>query len=149
MRTVPATPPERLLTLVRAHIEAQGYHLVDGEPTEAERMTYKRLASMSGGRGSRAMQTPLSAPVGRWIVASLAATFGEAPVRIPLMGGSVPTSGLLSLGAPIMLLPLVNADNNQHAANENMRIGNYYAGVRTLHGLFLTPFDTTPGVQGD
>ncbi|MEZ5984791.1 MAG: M20/M25/M40 family metallo-hydrolase [Hyphomonas sp.] len=141
MRTVPATPPERLLALVRAHIEAQGYHLVDGEPTEEERMTYPRLASMSGGRGSKALQTPLSAPVGKWIVASLTETFGEAPVRIPLMGGSVPTSGLLSLGAPIMLLPLVNADNNQHASNENMRIGNYYTSVQTLHGLFLTPFE--------
>ena len=42
---------------------------------------------------------------------------------------------------PIMLLPLVNADNNQHASNENMRIGNYYTGVQTLHGLFLTPFE--------
>ena len=141
MRTVPATPPARLLALVRAHIEAQGYHLVDGEPTEEERLTYPRLAAMTGGRGSAALQTPLSAPVGKWIAGALAETFGEAPVRIPLMGGSVPTSGLLSLGAPIMLLPLVNADNNQHAANENMRIGNYYAGVRALHGLMTTPFD--------
>nr|WP_321441417.1 M20/M25/M40 family metallo-hydrolase [uncultured Hyphomonas sp.] len=143
MRTVPGAPPERLLALVRAHIEKQGYHLVDGEPTDEERLTYPRLAYMSKGGGARALQTPLSAPAGEWIVTSLTETFDQAPVRIPLMGGSVPTSGLLSLGAPVMLLPLVNADNNQHAANENMRIANYYAGVRTLHGLFLTPFDAS------
>ncbi|KDA01675.1 M20/M25/M40 family metallo-hydrolase [Hyphomonas oceanitis] len=144
MRTVPATPPERLIALVRTHIEAQGYHLVDGEPTEEERMKYPRLASMKGGGGGKALQTPLGAPVGKWITASLKETFNAEPVRIPLMGGSVPTSGLLSLDAPIMLLPLVNADNNQHAANENMRVGNYYDGVRALHGLFLTPFETIP-----
>lgn len=141
MRTVPATPPQRLLSLARAHIQAQGYHLVDGVPTEEERQTYPRLAYMTKGGGAPALQTPLTAPVGNWIVTSLTETFGEAPVRIPLMGGTVPTSGLRALGAPIMLLPLVNADNNQHAANDNMRIGNYYAGVRALHGLMLTPFD--------
>lgn len=141
MRTVPGAPPEQLLSTVRAHIEGLGFHIVEGDPSEEERMTYPRLASMSGGRGSPALYTPLSAPVGQWIAESMKATFGEAPVRIPIMGGSVPTSGLFPLEAPIMLLPLVNGDNNQHAANENMRIGNYYTGVETLYGLIQTPLD--------
>lgn len=141
MRTVPGAPPQQLLSTVRAHIEGLGFHIVEGEPSEEDRMTYPRLASMSGGRGSPALYTPLSAPVGQWIAESIEMTFGEAPVRIPIMGGSVPTSGLFPLEAPIMLLPLVNGDNNQHAANENMRIGNYYTGVETLYGLIQTPLD--------
>lgn len=144
MRTVPQAPPEQLLRTVRAHIEKQGFHLVDQEPTEEERGKFVRLASMSGGGGSKALQTPLDSPIGVWVTSSLTQTFGQAPVRIPLMGGTVPTSGLLSLNAPIILLPLVNNDNNQHAPNENMRIGNYVSGVRTLYGLFQTPLDVDP-----
>jgi acetylornithine deacetylase/succinyl-diaminopimelate desuccinylase-like protein len=32
MRTVPATPGDRQLALVRKWVEAQGYHLVKGAP---------------------------------------------------------------------------------------------------------------------
>jgi hypothetical protein len=36
-------------------------------------------------------------------------------------------------------VPLVNNDNNQHAANENLRIGNYFMGVKSLYALFTQP----------
>ena len=57
-----------------------------------------------------------------------------------MMGGSVPTAPLADgLKVPILLIPLVNNDNNQHAPNENLRIGNYFEGARTLYSLFLQP----------
>jgi hypothetical protein len=31
-------------------------------------------------------------------------------------------------------------DNNQHSANENMRLGNYIEGVRGLAGMLTEPF---------
>jgi hypothetical protein len=31
-----------------------------------------------------------------------------------------------------LLVPTVNDDNNQHAANENLRIGNFVAGTETI-----------------
>lgn len=140
IRTVPATPPERQVALVRRHIEAQGYHLVDGEPTEEERLKYPKLATFAGGGGMKALQTPLDAPIGQWARAALLETFGQEPVNIPIMGGGVPSQALVDgLGVPILLIPLVNADNNQHAANENMRLGNYFDGVRSLHALFQQP----------
>ena len=30
---------------------------------------------------------------------------------------------------PAMVIPIVNFDNNQHAANENVRFGNLFRGV--------------------
>ncbi|GGD65822.1 M20/M25/M40 family metallo-hydrolase [Croceicoccus mobilis] len=136
-RTVPGTPPARQLALVRNWVEAQGYHLVDGEPTEEERLKYPLLASITGGGGMSALMTPLDAGVGKWAASAMRREFGVDPVRIPIMGGGVPTQPLANgLGAPILLVPLVNADNNQHAANENLRIGNFEAGVRTLRALF-------------
>ena len=44
------------------------------------------------------------------------------------------------LGAPFVILPLVNPDNAQHGADENPRIGNTVDGVRALIGLLLEPF---------
>lgn len=37
-------------------------------------------------------------------------------------------------------MPLVNADNNQHSFNENMRLGNYFDGVRSLVHILTQPF---------
>ena len=46
-----------------------------------------------------------------------------------------------SIEKPVILIPLVNADNNQHAPNENLRIGNFYSGTNALYQLLTTPYD--------
>jgi acetylornithine deacetylase/succinyl-diaminopimelate desuccinylase-like protein len=140
LRSVPGTPAQRQVALVRKYIQDHGYHLIDGEPSASERARYPKLATLRGNAGSDALQTPLDAPIGQWAQAAVLAAFDQQPVRIPLMGGGVPSGPLaVGLGVPILLLPLVNADNNQHAANENMRIGNFQDGVRLLHALLLQP----------
>lgn len=143
MRTVPATPGERQLALVRKWVEAQGYHLVKGAPTEEERARWPLLAAFSGGGGGlEPLMTPLEEPLGRWASRALKKQSGQDPVRIPIMGGGVPTAPFVQgLGVPIVLLPLVNADDNQHAANENLRLGNYLYGVEALAGLFLEKWE--------
>lgn len=141
IRTVPGTPGDRQIALVRRFVEAQGFHLVDGVPTEEDRRTYPRLAAISGSGGTPALATSLTSPVGTWAATAIERTFGTPPVRIPMMGGSVPSWPLVDgLKAPVLLLPLVNPDNNQHAANENMRLGNYFDGVRTLLALLKEPY---------
>jgi acetylornithine deacetylase/succinyl-diaminopimelate desuccinylase-like protein len=39
------------------------------------------------------------------------------------------------LGAPVVTLPLANYDNNQHAANENLRLGNLWDGIEMYSAL--------------
>jgi len=39
-----------------------------------------------------------------------------------------------------VIVPLVNADNNQHSFDENMRLGNYRDGIQTVMGILQTPF---------
>lgn len=139
-RTVPGTPGARQVALVRKWVEDQGYHLVQDTPTEEERRTYPRLAAVTGGGGGRALMTPLDSPLGEWAHKALLTEYTQEPVRIPMMGGSVPTAPLADgLKVPILLIPLVNNDNNQHAPNENLRIGNYLEGTRTLYSLFMQP----------
>jgi len=56
----------------------------------------------------------------------------------------VPTGSMVdALKVPFVIVPLVNADNNQHSANENMRLGNYLEGVRGLAGILAEPIAST------
>ena len=67
IRTVPETPPERLRELLEKHVMAQGYHLVKGNPTDEERATFPKLASLTfadvTAQGS-AVRTDFQAPSG-------------------------------------------------------------------------------------
>ena len=142
LRTTPETPPEYLFGLLEAHVRQQGYHLVAGEPNDAERAAYDRLASLTLHGGSHAVRTPMDSPLGGWAFAALKAMAPAAtPVRIRMMGGSVPTDSLVEvLQVPFVIVPLVNPDNNQHTFDENLRIGHYVEGVHTLLVLLRTPY---------
>ena len=142
LRTTPETPPEYLFGLLEAHVTAQGYHLVSAEPTDTERATYDRLASLTLTGGGRAMRTPMDSPLGAWAYQALGASApGVTPVRIRMMGGSVPTDSLVeALQAPFVIVPLVNADNNQHTFDENLRVGHYVDGIHTLLVLLRAPY---------
>ena len=94
------------------------------------------------GSGGSAVRTPLDSPLGKWAFGVLQqnADVGVTPVRIRIMGGSVPAGRLVEiLGAPFVILPLVNSDNNQHTFDENLRIGHYVGGVRAIGTLLRTP----------
>jgi acetylornithine deacetylase/succinyl-diaminopimelate desuccinylase-like protein len=144
IRTVPETPPARLFDLLKQHVENQGYHLVAKQPTDGERQQHSKLASLTfleGSASSAAVRTDLQAPVGQWVYRAFETTFATEPVRIRMMGGTVPTGAAVeALQAPFVIVPLVNADNNQHSFNENMRLGNYVDGVKGILGLLQQEF---------
>lgn len=105
-------------------------------------VTYDKLATLTlGPAGGRGVSTPLESPLGKWAYDSLQKTSESgAPVRRRMMGGSVPTDSLVEiLGAPFVIVPLVNGDNNQHTFDENMRVGHYVEGVRTIVGMLREP----------
>ncbi|MDH4196278.1 MAG: peptidase M20, partial [Candidatus Aminicenantes bacterium] len=62
----------------------------------------------------------------------------EAPViKIPLSGGSVPMYLFQTTPATaVVLLPIVNHDNNQHGADENIRLQNLWDGIGIFAALF-------------
>jgi acetylornithine deacetylase/succinyl-diaminopimelate desuccinylase-like protein len=142
LRTTPETPPEYLFGLLQKHVEAQGYHLVNSAPTDDERAAFDKLATLTLGISGRAERTPIDSPIGAWAYAALQRTSLRGdPVRIRMMGGSVPTDSLVEvLGAPFVIVPLVNGDNNQHTFDENMRIGHYVEGIRAIAGLLRSPY---------
>ena len=85
----------------------------------------------------------MDSPLGVWAYTALKnapQNIDQTPVRIRMMGGSVPTDSLVEgLGVPFVIVPLVNGDNNQHSFDENMRIGHYLEGIQTIIELVKTP----------
>lgn len=141
VRLTPESDPERLIGLIRDHVVARGYHLVDGEPTEEERLTRPRLASFSYEIAYDAFRTPFDSDAGRWLRAALVRAFGEEPVRKRMSGGSIPISPFVkTLGIPAVTVPTVNSDNNQHSPDENLRLGNFLDGIKTYLAVLTEPF---------
>ncbi len=138
LRLVPGSDPDRLIGLVRNHIEKQGYHIVEREPTEEERMKYPRIAAFRSSVLYEAFQTPHDSECGIWVSRAMVKAFGKEPIKILLVGGSIPISPfVITLGIPAVSVPTVNIDNNQHAENENIRVGNYVDAVKTFTAILL------------
>lgn len=138
IRLVPSSDPDRLMGLVRKHIEDQGYYLVDKAPTEEERMKYPRIAAFQSSFSYAAFQTPFDSETGRWLSKAMVRAFGKEPIKIRTAGGSIPISPFVStLQVPAVAVPTVNADNNQHAENENIRVGNYLDAVKTFLAILM------------
>ena len=141
IRLVPESDPERLVGLIRSHIEDQGYLLLDGrEPTEDERLTEPRIASLTHFVNYHAFRTPYDSKVGRFLRSALQRAFGAEPVMIRNSGGSIPIAPfVVKLGLPAVTVPAANRDNNQHSPNENLRVGNFIDGVRAYLAILTEP----------
>ncbi len=76
---------------------------------------------------------PVDLPQARPIVAAAEIAGNGGVVALPTFGGSVPLHQFNEiLGTPVVMLPIANYDNNQHAANENLKIDNLFYGVDLL-----------------
>lgn len=146
IRSTVESQSDWLVDKVRRHIARQGFFLIDGEPTDQLRQQHDKIARLKVGLSSEAAQQPIDSPVGKWVYAGLANAYDGPepailPVRLRMMGATVPTHEIVTpLGMPFVLVPVVNADNNQHTFDENLKMNNYLTGMRTMLGLLLQPF---------
>ena len=133
IRLVKESDPERLIGLVREHVEGLGYTVLDHAPDDDERRRYDRIVSMSYEVSYGAFRSDVDSPAGRMARAGLTHLYGEEPVLIRTMGGSIPIAPIIdALDVPAAVVPTVNIDNNQHSPNENLRFGNFVEGVAML-----------------
>lgn len=135
-RLVPAQTPESVKAKVERHLVAQGCTIVRDEPDAATRLAHPKIVRVDWGSGYPPARTSLDAPFARQLAALMTAA-GHAPLRLPTMGGSVPAYLFQQPGdTPIALLPIANHDDNQHAANENLRLQNLWDGIEIFAALF-------------
>ncbi|MGB3150252.1 MAG: M20/M25/M40 family metallo-hydrolase [Maribacter sp.] len=138
VRLVLESDPERLIELVKEHIAAQGYYITAKEPTQEERLEYDKIATFTSEISYQSFRTNFDSEVGLWLTRALKNAFGEDPIRIRMSGGSIPISPFVNtLDIPAVTVPTVNRDNNQHSPNENLRIGNYREGVKTMIAILM------------
>jgi acetylornithine deacetylase/succinyl-diaminopimelate desuccinylase-like protein len=137
LRLVLGNDHRRQVERLVAHIRAQGFHVIEREPTDEERLTHPLVAKVRVSPGGyNAERTPLDLPVARAVVAAVQSTSEQKIVLMPTLGGSLPLSLIReTLGAPTLTVPVANYDNNQHAENENIRLQNLWDGIETYAAL--------------
>jgi acetylornithine deacetylase/succinyl-diaminopimelate desuccinylase-like protein len=149
LRLVRESDPDRLLGLLREHIEGLGFHVISGrDPSDEEREKHPRLLRFDARVSYRAFRTEIDSEPGRWLTSALQRSFDEPPVLIRTMGGSVPISPFVeALGVPAVLVGTVNPDNNQHSPNENLRVADFLNGIRTMAAILTQPLDDPPAAD--
>ena len=77
-------------------------------------------------------RTPLENRYVRKIAEAVEDVYEVSPMIYPCAGGSLPTYVFSEiLGLPVISVPYANADESNHAPNENLAIGNFVKGIKT------------------
>jgi acetylornithine deacetylase/succinyl-diaminopimelate desuccinylase-like protein len=136
-RLVPDVTPEAVRAATERHIRAQGFHIVHEEPGEDLRRKHARVVWLEWKMGYPALATDMDLPISKAIARIVDEAVDGSIVLTPSLGGSLPLyifSEILD-APPIVVVPIANHDNNQHAPNENLRIKNLWLGIEIYASL--------------
>jgi acetylornithine deacetylase/succinyl-diaminopimelate desuccinylase-like protein len=114
VRLVPDQRTGDVLAQLRAHVarHAPGVELVAGGHMEPSR-------------------TPIDSPFTEPIRQAMRAALGEEPLLVPPLGGSLPAYVFTDiLGVPTFGVPFANADQTNHAPNENLEVERFIGGIK-------------------
>ncbi len=77
-------------------------------------------------------KTPLDSPYAEPIRRGILAAQGRDPLLVPALGGSLPDYVFTKiLGIPAFNVPYANADEANHAPNENLEVERFFMGIKT------------------
>jgi acetylornithine deacetylase/succinyl-diaminopimelate desuccinylase-like protein len=136
-RLVPDVTPEAVRTATERHIRTQGFHIVHNEPDEAVRREHARVVWLEWKMGYPALATDMDLPISKAVARIVDEAVDGPIVLTPSLGGSLPLylfSEILN-APPIVVVPIANHDNNQHAPNENLRIKYLWLGIEIYAAL--------------
>jgi acetylornithine deacetylase/succinyl-diaminopimelate desuccinylase-like protein len=118
------------------YIQSRGYFIVDHDPTQQILLEHPRVAMVVRDEaGYNAVRTPMDLPIAQEVIEAVKSA-REKVVLLPTMGGSVPLGAMeRAAQTRTITVPIANYDDNQHAANENLRLQNLWDGVETMAAL--------------
>jgi acetylornithine deacetylase/succinyl-diaminopimelate desuccinylase-like protein len=129
-RLVPGQTTQRVQEKVEAFLKAKGWTVVRDTPDMATRLASPRLIKLTWGGGYPALRSDMTSPAAKGVIAAAQKAAGGPVAILPMMGGSVPINMFdEEFHQPVIGIPLGNHDNNQHAANENLRLRNLWDGI--------------------
>ena len=113
-RMVPDQGPDEIFAKVERHVRRY-----------APGVAIRKLA------GTYPSKTSPELPASRMVIQAINDAWGVAPVVMPLIGGSSPNYLFTNvLGLPAVWTTYANADEGNHAPNENMTIDAFLSGIR-------------------
>jgi acetylornithine deacetylase/succinyl-diaminopimelate desuccinylase-like protein len=121
LRFVVGTRIDNIVEVIRAHLHAKGFPMIE------VRMTQSFIAS----------RTDLDSPWINWAANSIRQTTGKAPAVLPNFGGSLPNDVFSdSLGLPTIWVPHSYPGCSQHAPNEHILLSVTEEALGIMAGLF-------------
>ncbi len=136
-RLVPGETPKRVHALTEAFLTKQGWFIVRDTPDLATRLAHPKVVRINWDEGeSIATESPMDSPAAKAVAASISRTAGYPVLKLPFMGGSSGMAEIVNqMKAPMVGVTIANYDDNQHAQNENLRVGNLWNGIEVYAGL--------------
>src|SRR5262249_2956979 len=132
IRLVKGVDHRRQVDRVIEHIRSQGYFVVESDPDEATRLKYPKIAKVMKQGGYNASKTSMDLSISKDVIDTIESAHGRV-IKMPTLGGSVPLYIFTdNLKAPCIGVPIANHDDNQHSANENIRLQNLWDGIVTM-----------------
>jgi acetylornithine deacetylase/succinyl-diaminopimelate desuccinylase-like protein len=129
-RLVPGQTPQRVRAKLEAFLKAKGWTVVSEAPDAAARQASPRIIRLAWGDGYPALRSDMTSAAAKGVIAAAEKGAGGPVTLLPMMGASVPIYLFDDIfKVPVIGLPITNHDNNQHAANENLRLRNLWDGI--------------------
>ena len=136
-RLAPGETPARVHQLTETYLTQQGWFIVRDTPDLATRLAHPKIVRINWDEGaSIATESPMAGPAAKAVEASISRTVGYPVLKLPFMGASSGMAEIVNqLKAPMVGVSIANYDDNQHAQNENLRLGNLWDGIEVYAGL--------------
>ena len=136
IRLVKGMDKDAIVERLIDHVRRQGFFVVSTEPGAEVRRAHPKVARVTARPGGyNSVRTSMDLPISREIIRVVERARGNA-VKIPNMGAGVPLDIFeRNLGAPTIVLPIANHDDNQHSFDENLRLQNLWDGIELMAAL--------------
>lgn len=136
LRLVKGNDWKRQQDKVIDHIKAQGFFVTAKEPTDEQRKQYEKICMVVASDGYNAQKTSMDNIYVKRISKAIQSASSEYPVLLPTLGGSLPLYVFeKTLNASPITVPIANHDNNQHAENENIKLKNFFDGIKMFAAI--------------
>jgi acetylornithine deacetylase/succinyl-diaminopimelate desuccinylase-like protein len=136
IRLVNGLDPKKQFERLVAHLREQGYHIVIAPPDLATRRKYPKIARITRQEGGFPIGKGSMDDARTAMAANAIRSLDQRLVQMPTIGGSLPFATFSStLRLPTIGLAVVNFDNNQHAVNENLRLGHLWEAIDIFAAL--------------
>ncbi|MCU1252496.1 MAG: peptidase [Edaphobacter sp.] len=139
LRLVVGIDPKTQQQRVIDYIRAQGYFITTTPPTRDELLAHAKVAYIQADPGEPASRTPIDLPIATDVIKAIESARGKV-ILLPTSGGTVPLDAMeRAANTRTISVPIANHDDNQHAANENLRLQNLWDGIETMAVLIAMP----------